>query len=44
MARRRYKKSTRALVAAAFRFAEEKRAKGWTREDAAASLKRMLSR
>ena len=37
-----YAQSTREIVAGAFRFAEEKRKQGWTREDAAAGLKAML--
>jgi len=40
--KKRYKESTKAIVAGAFKFAEEKRAQGWTRQDAAANLKKML--
>lgn len=40
--KKQYKESTKAIVAGALKFAEEKRAKGWTRKDAAEGLKKML--
>jgi hypothetical protein len=39
---KQYRDSTKAIVAGALEFAKEKTAQGWTRRDAAASLKRML--
>jgi hypothetical protein len=41
--RKEYKESTRAIVAAALKFAQEKQAMGWTKQDAARELKRMLT-
>jgi hypothetical protein len=40
--KKQYEDSTKAAVAGAFKFAQEKRSQGWTRQDAAASLKSML--
>ena len=42
MSRKRYSKKTKEIVAAAKKFAADKRAAGWSRADAAASLKKML--
>ena len=39
---KKYSKKVTEIVAAAQKFAEEKRSQGWTRQDAAAKLKKML--
>jgi hypothetical protein len=41
--KKQYSESTKAIVADALKFAEEKRQQGWTRADAAADLHKMLT-